>query len=131
MRPLPDLFMAIGPLSYSGVLTAKGKSVEFKEYQREARKTKEYPALMGLVYTSLGLAGEAGEYANKVKKTIRDGQMGPKSHELAAELGDVLWYVSAAADELGYTLDEIAGANLRKLQDRAATGNIRGSGDDR
>ncbi len=105
--------------------------MDFREYQRAARQTKEYPVIMGLVYTALGLAGEAGEYANKVKKLIRDGDKGPKTRELIAELGDTLWYLSAACDEIGVTLEDVALANIDKLRLRDASGNIKGSGDDR
>lgn len=105
--------------------------MDFREYQREARQTKEYPVIMGLVYTALGLVGEAGEYANKVKKLIRDGDKGPKTPELIAELGDILWYLSAACDEIGVTLEDVAVGNIDKLRLRAAAGNIKGSGDNR
>ncbi len=101
------------------------------EYQMKARKTKEYPALMGLLYTALGLTGEAGEYANKVKKSIRGDGNAPTRGELAAELGDVLWYVAAAADEIGFDLEDIASFNLDKLRDRQSKGTIKGSGDNR
>lgn len=84
---------------------------------------------LGLIYSVLGLTGEAGELANKVKKTIRDGNV--SVDELAAELGDVLWYVSAVADNLGFKLEYIAETNLNKLRNRAERNAIKGSGDDR
>jgi NTP pyrophosphatase (non-canonical NTP hydrolase) len=111
-----------------------GTSVELIEYQREARKTAIYPPEVGVIYTALGLAGEAGEFANKVKKLIRDGSTGNGSvsfKEIAAELGDVLWYVAMAADELGVSLEEIAWGNLEKLRGRAERGTLKGSGDAR
>lgn len=86
---------------------------------------------LGLIYSVLGLTGEAGELANKVKKTIRDGELAYTPDDLAAELGDVLWYVSAIADNLGFKLEYIAEANLNKLRTRAEKGTLRGSGDDR
>jgi NTP pyrophosphatase (non-canonical NTP hydrolase) len=74
-----------------------------------------------LEYPTLGLTGEAGEVANIVKKIQRD-HGGVISDEVRAmlkdELGDVLWYISACADELGLTLDEIAAYNVGKLAKR-------------
>jgi NTP pyrophosphatase (non-canonical NTP hydrolase) len=82
----------------------------------------------------LGLCGEAGEVADKVKKVLRDGAGEFNSEQkqaIAMELGDVLWYVSQLADELGFGLEAIAEANLEKLQSRAARNVISGSGDQR
>lgn len=105
-----------------------GKS-DFEWFQEECLKTAIYPKKHGLSYTALGLASEAGEYAGKIKKGIRDGTFDDKA--AAAELGDCLWYVATAAHELGYGLDEIAYAVVRKLRDRAERGVIKGSGDNR
>jgi len=72
-------------------------------------------------YPTLGLAGEAGEVANIVKKIQRDhdGVLTDETRaKLKDELGDVLWYISACADELGLTLDEIADFNIQKLAKR-------------
>lgn len=81
------------------------------------------------VYNALGLAGEAGEFIEKMKKRIRDGVF---DRELAAkELGDVLWYLSQLAGDLGYSLEDIAKMNLKKLADRKARNAIHGSGDER
>ena len=93
--------------------------MKFEEYQTEASQTALYPRRMeNLEYPTLGLAGEAGEVANIVKKIQRD-QGGTITDEtrgkLKDELGDVLWYISACADELGLTLDEIAAYNVNKL----------------
>lgn len=74
-----------------------------------------------LEYPTLGLAGEAGEVANIVKKIQRDDQgiiTDARRDKLRDELGDVLWYISACADELGITLDEIAAFNVNKLAQR-------------
>ncbi|CAN5648478.1 nucleoside triphosphate pyrophosphohydrolase family protein [soil metagenome] len=96
--------------------------MNFEEYQREAKQTALYPnRLKNLEYPTLGLAGEAGEVANIVKKIQRD--FGGKITEeirakLKDELGDVLWYISACADELGLTLTEIAEFNIGKLAAR-------------
>ncbi|HMO80859.1 MAG TPA: nucleoside triphosphate pyrophosphohydrolase family protein [Pyrinomonadaceae bacterium] len=96
--------------------------MNFDEYQSEAVKTALYPRrLENLEYPTLGLAGEAGEVANIVKKIQRD-QQGVITDEVRAklkdELGDVLWYISACADELGLSLSEIASYNVNKLAKR-------------
>lgn len=100
------------------------------EYQDLAARTAVYPKDLGFFYTALGLAGEAGEYANKVKKVIRrDDKLDPK--EYAKELGDCLWYIALAAKEIGFTLDEIATMNVAKLYLRDQAGTLKGSGDER
>ena len=96
--------------------------MNFEEYQSEASATALYPRrLENVEYPTLGLAGEAGEVANIVKKIQRD-HGGVINDEIRAklkdELGDVLWYISACADELGLTLDEIAAFNVDKLAKR-------------
>ena len=104
-------------------------------YQKEALKTAIYPESYKIVYPALGLAGEAGEVANKVKKFVRDGydQEGfeLKKGELASEIGDVLWYCAALARDIGYDLQHIAQGNIAKLNDRAKRGKIGGDGDNR
>lgn len=94
----------------------------FEEYQSEASQTALYPRrLENLEYPTLGLAGEAGEVANIVKKIQRDagGVITDETRgKLKDELGDVLWYISACADELGLTLSEIAEYNVNKLAKR-------------
>jgi NTP pyrophosphatase (non-canonical NTP hydrolase) len=93
--------------------------MRFDDYQSEASQTALYPRrLTNLEYPTLGLAGEAGEVANIVKKIQRDhgGVVNDEiRNKLKDELGDVLWYISACADELGLTLSEIAEFNVRKL----------------
>ncbi len=87
-----------------------------------------------MAYPALGLAGEAGEVAEHAKKAIRDdaGVVSEERREaMAKELGDVLWYVSQLASELGLELDEIAPANLEKLLSRQRRGVLSGSGDER
>lgn len=107
----------------------------FNEYQSKAAKTAIYPNSHSILYPALGLAGEAGEVANKVKKFIRDGydqeDFEQKKIELASEIGDVLWYCAALARDIGYDLDTIAAANIDKLQSRAERGTIGGEGDNR
>lgn len=108
--------------------------MEMNAYQAAAKETAVFPPDQGIVYTALGLASEAGEVTDKVKKVIRDSD-GVFSEEardaIKKELGDVLWYVSGLAWELGYTLTEVADANIQKLSSRFERGKIGGSGDDR
>jgi NTP pyrophosphatase (non-canonical NTP hydrolase) len=108
--------------------------MDLSEYQRESRRTAEYPREAWLAYPTLGLAGEAGEVAEHAKKAIRD-DAGKVSDErkaaMSKELGDVLWYVAQIASELDLSLDEIAKQNLEKLFSRQARGVLSGSGDDR
>jgi NTP pyrophosphatase (non-canonical NTP hydrolase) len=108
--------------------------MELSDYQRESRRTAEYPREAWLAYPALGLAGEAGEVAEHAKKAIRD-DAGKVSDErrvaMSRELGDVLWYVAQLASELDLNLDEIAAQNLEKLFSRQARGVLSGSGDDR
>jgi NTP pyrophosphatase (non-canonical NTP hydrolase) len=109
--------------------------MDCNEYQKQARKTAIYPSLgNNLYYPVLGLCGEAGEVAEKVKKIIRDrdGHLSEESRAaIAVELGDVLWYIANAASELGLSLNEIAKENLRKLSSRKKRKVLKGSGDDR
>jgi NTP pyrophosphatase (non-canonical NTP hydrolase) len=98
----------------------------FDEYQEFARSTAIYPAECKITYPTLGLCGETGEVAEKVKKNIRDGK---SLDGVGLELGDVLWYISALADDLGVTLEEVAQANVDKLRSRMERGKIGGSGD--
>jgi NTP pyrophosphatase (non-canonical NTP hydrolase) len=109
--------------------------MNFEEYQKKSRKTAIYPkAGDNFVYPTLGLSGEAGEVAEKIKKVIRDkeGKIDNESREMIKkELGDVLWYVAQLASELNLELDEIASANIEKLYSRLERGKIGGSGDDR
>ena len=96
--------------------------MKFEEYQSLASTTALYPRRMStLEYPTLGLAGEAGEVANIVKKIQRDHSgvvTDDTRNKLKDELGDVLWYISACCDELGLTLTEIAEYNVDKLARR-------------
>lgn len=106
--------------------------MNLNEYQKKARKTAIYSDKV--VYPALGLAGETGEVCEKIKKVLRDnngifsaGLVG----DIKKELGDVLWYVSNLAGDLGFTLEEVAQANVEKLNSRQKRGKISGSGDNR
>jgi len=120
--------------------------MNFNEYQEEATKTANYPVisingkerlsdvLTEYIYPTIGLCGEAGEVAEKVKKIIRDGNgyYSPKDvSEIKKELGDVLWYVSEIAKVFKIKLEDIANANIDKLKSRKERGKIHGSGDNR
>ena len=103
-------------------------------YQKVALTTAIYPREQAIIYPTLGLTGEAGEVANKVKKIIRDD--GFKNNEImvqeiSAEIGDCLWYISVLADDIGCKLSDIANTNLIKLENRKKKGTIKGSGDKR
>ena len=103
-------------------------------YQQVAKQTAIYPREQAIIYPTLGLTGEAGEVANKVKKIIRDdGYKNNESlvQEISAEIGDCLWYISVLADDIGIKLSDIANANLIKLANRKKKGTIHGSGDTR
>ena len=109
--------------------------MEFDSYQIKARKTAIYPDLgSNNIYPTLGLVGEAGEVAEKVKKVLRDknGIFDIESKEaIKKELGDVLWYLSNLCTEFNFSLNDVAKLNLEKLEIRASSGKITGSGDDR
>lgn len=101
-------------------------------YQMQAKKFAIYPERMKVMYPALGLAGEAGEVADKVKKIYRDDRTDARFlAEIAKEIGDVMWYCAALADDLGFDLQQIAEMNIHKLKSRQATGKIQGSGDSR
>ncbi len=106
----------------------------FNDYQAAAAKTAIYPKENSIAYLGLGLTGEAGEVADKIKKDLRDhgGEFGPDTvSDLILEMGDVLWYLSAMARELGFTLDQVAKFNLMKIEARQHRGTLHGSGGDR
>lgn len=105
------------------------QSTMFDAYQDFTDSTAVYPARLGLEYTALGLASEAGEFAGKVKKAIRDNTY--DTDAMASELGDVLWYLARAAAEIDYHLSTIAEMNVEKLKSRKERNVISGSGDTR
>lgn len=125
--------------------------MNFAEYEEKAVSTAIYPGQggpLGLMYVALKMNGEAGEFAEHVGKAIRDdglvtdpGQLGKvirgnglteeRQQSMVKEVGDVLWYLAAAARELGTSLSDIAEANIAKLAKRKAEGKLGGSGDDR
>lgn len=106
------------------------------EYQQHALTTalKTDDKFMDMMHWVLGMAGESGEVADKLKKIIRDkgGTITPADEaELVKEIGDVLWYVAVMADQLGVSLNDVAQANVDKLASRKSRGTLAGSGDNR
>lgn len=119
-------------MNYDATLT-------FTEYEEKVIKLAQYPLVgSNMVYPAMGLAGEAGEYVDKVKKrwrnlnTMSDGNMAEEDRkEFAKELGDVLWYIAACSMEIGMNLTTIAHINIEKLLDRHERGVIKSTGDSR
>lgn len=122
------------------------EDLTFQQYSAQADLTAIYPEIqaqledepttvdLSIVYPALKLAGEAGEVAEKIGKIIRDksGRIEKEDKiEICKELGDVLWYLNALANEIGTDLEHVARANLAKLAKRAANNKIKGSGDNR
>jgi NTP pyrophosphatase (non-canonical NTP hydrolase) len=107
----------------------------FDEYQAKALTTaiKVDNELLNLSHWALGLTGESGEIAEKVKKIIRDNReiTDEVKQDFTKEMGDVLWYLAVLADHLGVSFEEVAKLNVEKLQSRKARGVIGGSGDNR
>lgn len=139
--------------------TSMGTMNALNHYQVIATKSAIYPGIgtpFGLSYVAKKLNGEAGEFAEHVGKAERDDnligamEIGPydaygsrvarimirdltpeRRALLIKEIGDQLWYLSAACNELGTTLSEAALTNLEKLCDRGERDALRGSGDER
>ncbi len=108
--------------------------MDFNKYQETAVETAIYPDTHRILYPALGMAGEAGEVANKVKKIIRDGTENlPEDwkDQIAGEIGDVLWYCAALSNDIGIPLALIAAQNRDKLLARKQKGTLQGSGDTR
>ena len=124
------------------------KITTFNEYQKEANFLKisldkflekhpdtapEIKELLALAYDGLGL-GEAGEVQGKIKKIIRDngGYISAESKiEIMKEAGDIMWYLSSLCDTLGFSLEDVANENIKKLKSRRDRGTLHGSGDNR
>lgn len=108
----------------------------FEEYQAKALTTvlSTGDEFKDLLHWVLGLNGEAGEVAEKLKKIIRDKHSiisEEDKQELAKELGDVMWYIAVFAHDLGVPLETIAQQNLDKLLSRKQRGTLSGNGDNR
>ena len=107
--------------------------MEAKEYENFMSASKVYEDLP-IIYPALGLNGEAGEVADKVKKVLRDNNGifgGQIKQDILKELADTLWYIWATADDMGYTLSDVFEAGVKKVKERQETNTVHGSGDDR
>jgi NTP pyrophosphatase (non-canonical NTP hydrolase) len=115
--------------------TGRFVSMLLSDYQSRSRATAVYPQMGdNLLYPTLGLCGEAGEVAEKIKKMVRDDDgilSDARRAALSKELGDVLWYLAQIATEAELDLDAIAAENLEKLLSRRDRNVLQGSGDDR
>jgi len=126
--------------------TIRGGKMKFDEYQEQAKTTDLGIENMGEVMAKhtlnvpefidkvLGLAGESGEFADKVKKIMRDkrGDFSDEEREaILKELGDVLWYIAEISLYLDMPMSELAQMNLDKLASRKKRGTLTGSGDER
>ena len=103
-------------------------------YQQWTISTAIYPGAgtgndAELSYLALGLNGEAGEVADKIKKHLRDGKLDIGG--IVYELGDVCWYVARLAESLGYSLEDVLEINHSKLESRKTRDVLTGSGDAR
>lgn len=107
----------------------------FREYQIKAKATACFPEKENsFIYAALALNGEAGEVAEKIKKIWRDKgkRVSPEDkEEIKKEIGDVLWYLSQLAEELGIDFDDVAETNIKKTHSRLERGLIHGAGDNR
>lgn len=106
------------------------------EYQKQALVTALWSGddMKDLAHWVLGITGEAGEVAEKVKKLIRDydGQLDNEQKlELVKEMGDVMWYLAVLSKHLGYNLEAVGQLNIAKLRDRQVRNKIQGNGDNR
>lgn len=102
--------------------------MNLNQYQREAMSFRLPSANHD--YALLGLVGEVGELHSAVAKALRDGKTLDMTN-VGKELGDILWFVAALADDYGFDLEYIAKKNIEKLSARKCKGTIQGSGDDR
>lgn len=108
--------------------------MQLNQYQEKALETATFAQDLKIIYPALGLNGEAGEVAEKVKKVLRDNNRefsADKRLEIAKELGDCLWYIATLAHNIGYTLEDVAQININKLSSRKQRNMISGNGDNR
>jgi NTP pyrophosphatase (non-canonical NTP hydrolase) len=106
----------------------------FDDYQQAAARTAIYPEDARVTYPALGLAGEAGEVANKIKKIIRDDGMvvtDERRAQISKEIGGVMWYVAALCTDLELNLGDVCRENIAILNSRQERGTLQGDGDER
>jgi len=117
--------------------------IDLDTYQSIIEKTAIYPEQIGMAYCAMGLSGEAGEVTEKIKKLYRDHSNWDEDGSITTlismeyadsikkELGDVIWYVTALANEFRFSLREVLESNYEKLTKRKKTNTLSGSGDNR
>jgi len=109
--------------------------MNFREYEKQSRKTAIYPMEYKVVYPMIGLSGEVGEVAEKIKKQIRDKKSDFKDKEfkkkVSHEISDVLWYIANLAYDLEIDLQDCAEYSIKKLESRMKRNKLRGNGDER
>ena len=107
----------------------------FKDYQTLTNSTAIYPNKgSNFLYPLIGIMGEAGEVAEKIKKIWRDKENLVNAEdklEITKEIGDVLWYLSQLSSELEIDFEEVANLNIEKIKSRLERRQINGSGDNR
>lgn len=116
-----------------------GRVSEIDAYTANPKATREIHDKVDQIcinpyYPALGLAGEVGEFCNKLKKVMRDnkGEITDEFLDFAkGEIGDILWYVAAVCSELSLDMNQIATDNINKLSSRKERGVLKGSGDNR
>ncbi len=106
-------------------------TLTFETYSTEIKKHRIISHPDKITYCVLGMVGECGELAEKRKKQLRGDTEVASIDDMKKEIGDVLWYAAALADELGITLEDVALANIEKIRSRSARGVTKGSGDNR
>jgi len=109
-----------------------------QEYSDFCSVTDHYPDAFNhnakIMFHALGMAGEAGEVANKVKKIFRDDKgevTDQRRDQIARELGGVYWYFTRLAADFGFTVEDIRDINWKELESRRQRGTVLGDGDDR
>ena len=128
-------------------MKTKSNIESFDEYQNRAWALAIYPKKgSNWIYPLLGLFGESGEIAEKIKKIIRNDNfvvlkrtkiedphffLEEEKKAMKKELGDVLWYVNAICGEMGWKLKDVAQENIEKLESRQRRNKIKGDGDER
>jgi NTP pyrophosphatase (non-canonical NTP hydrolase) len=112
----------------------KYKGMKFSEYEEAAIATAIYPRTHKLLYPALGMASEAGKVVNKVMKLINNGVAKTPDtwrYDIAADIGEMLWYCASLANDLNIPLAQIAAQNKEKLAERKERGTLGGAGDTR
>lgn len=105
--------------------------MKLNEYQTQSWEFA-LPQSRSTIYLLSGLVGEVGEFSSEIAKAQRDSVSFERySSNSKKELGDILWFVSGFASHYGFTLEDVAAENLKKLQSRKERGTIQGSGNDR